>query len=105
MNEEIKKETEDKKPEGEPENSGEGDKPQTTSLINRADLAAERLEKDLRKESENLNRREALMARDALGGRTYAGQSQPQLSEEEKKKAGAKEFFKGTQLEKDIEKL
>ena len=96
---------EENKPEEPTPNTDEGSKPQTTSLINRADLAAERLEKDLRAEKENLNRREALMARDALGGRTYAGQSQPQLTEEQRKKEGAKEFFKGTQLEQDIDKL
>jgi len=77
--------TEEKKPETPTEPEDAGDIPSTTSLINKADRAAERLEKALRMERENLDKREALMVRDALGGRSEAGQTQnKQFTPEEK---------------------
>ena len=74
----------------------------TTSLISRADQAAERLEKALRQERENLKLREGLMARDALSGNTGGHIESAIVSEAVKKKQGAAKFFQGTELEKAI---
>lgn len=76
----------------------------STQLIDDANLAAKRLEEANTKQQELLSKQEELMARQRLGGNTEAGQNVEEKSEDEKKKEGAKEFFKGTQLEKDIEK-
>jgi len=104
MDEKIK-ETAQEEPEKPVKTEDDGSKLPTTTLISRADLAAERLEKALRTERENLKMREALMVRDSLGGRTEAGQPDRELSESDKKKKGAKDFFKGTNLEEAIDKL
>ena len=64
-----------------------------------------RREEATKAEQTVLDRKEKLAANSMLGG-TSGGRVEPKMvSEEDKKKAGAKEFFKGTQLEKDIEKL
>ena len=56
------------------------------------------------KVEEELLRREQLKAKVAQGGDSDAGEEPEEISPEDKKKAGAKEFFKGTQLEEAIEK-
>ena len=70
---------------------------------------AERLNKEkevlLEREQKLIDRKEKLFADAMVGGRASAGQTTKAETEEEKKKAGAKDFFKGTQLEKDIDKL
>jgi len=96
------KETAQEEPEDAVNTEDNGSELPTTSLISRADAAAERLEKALRQERENLKLREGLMARDALGGRTDAGQYPEKVSEAVKKKQGAAKFFQGTELEKAI---
>ena len=63
------------------------EKKSATPLINRADEAAERLEKALVKERENLRIREALVARDVLGGRADGGFSSQKTEEQIKKAA------------------
>ena len=83
----------------------EGSKPTTTPLIDIANAAAERMEKANEETARLMKLQEDRDARIALGGRSEAGQATQEVSEEDAKKAGAKEFFKGTQLEKDIEKL
>jgi len=89
MDDKENKTPEETKPQEEPkapaEDTDAGDKPKTTSLIDRADAASERLGKLLKQENANLDRREALMVSDRLGGRTEAGQSQDkQFTPEEK---------------------
>lgn len=55
------------------------------SIINRAEAVEEKLSKLVKQDTENLDRREALMVSDRLGGRTEAGQSQDkQLTPEQK---------------------
>ena len=64
-----------------------------------------RREEATKAENEVLDRKEKLAANAMLGG-TSGGHVETKLvSEEDKKKEGAKEFFKGTQLEKDIDNL
>lgn len=70
-----------------------GNKPATTSLITRADLAAERLEKALRQERENLKMREALMVRDSLGGE--GGGAQISVKKEVDAEQYAKDVLEG----------
>lgn len=61
-----------------------------------------RREEATKKEEEVLERKEKLAANAMLGGDT-GGRVEPVLvSEEDKKKKGAAEFFKGTELEKAI---
>ncbi|MCK4521976.1 MAG: hypothetical protein KAU20_05345 [Nanoarchaeota archaeon] len=51
------------------------------------------------------DRKEKLQANELLSSNAGGRQELPQPTKEDKQKAGAQEFFKGTQLEKDIEKL
>jgi len=99
---------EEKKPEGEekktaPADSAEGNKYETTPVIERAREERERMEKVVKELKAENDRRELIMAKQALGGNTEAGQG-TEVSDEEKKKQGAKEFFKGTVIEKALEK-
>ena len=54
-------------------NTGDGNKPQSTGLVDGANAAAERLEKANQDEKDLLDRRETLMAKERLGGQTDAG--------------------------------
>lgn len=63
-NEEDKSSTED---------SGEGDNPKATEVIERADATAERMEKATQAQKEENDRTERLMVRNALSGRASAG--------------------------------
>jgi len=74
------------------EDTGEGDKFQSTPVINSANKAAERLEQANRKQEELLKKQEELMARQALGGRSAAGEGK-----EEKKEMTEKEYAKALQ--------
>ena len=56
------------------ENSGDGDKFETTALIERAREERERMEAANQKKEELLNREELIMAKRALGGTAEAGQ-------------------------------
>jgi len=72
---EKEKQKEKKEEKQEPaEDTGEGDKFKVTSLIERADLAAERLEKANQEMSRLLARQEEFEARRVLGGQTDAAQ-------------------------------
>lgn len=101
---------------GEQTNEGNdtGKKPDTIStedksnlsVVENANKAAERLEAANAKQEELLSRQENLMAEQALGGQTIAGQAPTKpISPEDQKKANAKEMFKGTALEGAIDKL
>jgi len=81
-----KKEAE--KPEEKPaaEDTGEGDKYETTPVIERAREEREKLEAANKKKEELLDREEQIMAKKALGGQTEAGQV------EEKKEETPKEY-------------
>ena len=56
------------------DNSGEGDKPQTTPLIDDANLAAKRMEDATKAMREENDRRERMIAEQKLGGKTLAGE-------------------------------
>ncbi len=60
-------------PEKPAENTGEGDKPKTTTLVDEANSAAKRLEEANKRKAELLRQEEELEARRALGGRSEAG--------------------------------
>lgn len=105
MDEKTKEKPEDKKPEGTEAGADEGKKYETTPIIERAREEREKLDAANKKKEELLNREEEIMAKKALGGESEAGQEPVKETDDEKKKAGAKEFFAGTQLEKDIDKL
>lgn len=64
MNEEQEKETTEQKP----DNSTDGDKPQTPTIIDEANKAAERLEQANKEREELIKREEAIEARRRLGG-------------------------------------
>jgi hypothetical protein len=74
----------------------------STPTIDAANAAAERMEKATAEMREQNKIRLEAEARERLGGMTNAGGAMPQKTEEEKKIEGAKEFFKGTALEKAI---
>ena len=76
---------------------------ETKSVIDTARELKEQIAKENDRREELLKREEALEARRMLGGRADAGQTQ-QLSEEDKKKQGAKEFWAGSGIDKSIEK-
>jgi len=61
---------EEKKEEPTPTNNGEGDKSESTSLIDRASAERERMEKVLEELKVENTRKEELMAREALGGKS-----------------------------------
>jgi len=65
-----KKET--KEEEQPAEDTGKGDKPESTSLIEQANTTAERLEKANIRTQELLNKQEELMARQTFSGRADA---------------------------------
>ena len=60
----------------------EQEKPQSSTLIENATSAAERLEEANEKQEELLNRQEELMARQQLGGKADAGQEPEKPAEE-----------------------
>jgi hypothetical protein len=69
-------------------------------MITRAHMAAERLERQNQVYADLVKRQEALEARRLLGGESSAGaRPEPQLTEEEKIRIGAKNFFKGSAIE------
>lgn len=92
---EEKKETQEIKEEQEKseEDIDKRVQPETTSLIDKADAAAERIEKANIKQEELLNRQEQLMAKQALGGKSEAGKPY----QEEKKEMSDEEYAKALQ--------
>jgi len=80
-------------------------KEQTTSnLVLEAQNAAQRLEEANAKKEELIKREEELEARRIIGGKSEGGTESPRKTDEELKKEAAIEFFKGTGIDKAIEK-
>jgi len=105
MDEEGDKETEGKTTEEDKTKktaSGTHDTKNRTAAERKAEI--EEREALAKREEELIAREEQIAAKRALGGMSEAGQNK-EVSEEDKIKQGAKEFFKGTQLEKDIDNL
>ena len=93
MEEEIKKEPEPTKDE------------EPVSPVEEAKVILDEIKKEKELLKVENNRKEKLQSNELLSSSAGGRQELPQPTEEEKKKDGAKEFFKGTQLEKDIDKL
>ncbi len=86
-NEEKPKEEKPKEEKPSTENTGDGNKPESTSLIENASAAAERLEKANAKQEELLNRQEEIMAKQTLAGRAEGG-----ISEKPKEKLSDEDY-------------
>jgi len=76
-NEQEETEESQKEPEVTTPDKEKGNKSETTNLIDSADKAAERLENANKKTEELLNKQEALIAKQALGGFSEAGGKAP----------------------------
>ena len=74
-------ENKEEEKQGTMEDTDEGDKPTSTPVIDAANKAAERLEKANEEQKEILARQEMLMAKNALGGKSEAGDT-PQKKKE-----------------------
>ena len=84
--------------------SGQGTQEEKT-LLERAEAQAGRIEAANAKTEELLMRQEKLAVKTMLGGRSSAGEAPVAKTEEQQKVQGAKDFFKGTELENAIDKL
>jgi hypothetical protein len=74
------------------------------SLIEQAEMAAQRLEHANKVMEELVKRQEAIEARRLLGGQSDAGiPREPQITKEQKDRMDMKNYFKGTALEKVLE--
>ena len=78
--------------------------PQAPDLIQKANEAAERIEKANLKLEENLNRQERIAAEMALGGESDAGTGVKPLTDDEKEDAEARKLLKGTGFEDIFDK-
>lgn len=78
------------------------DAPKTTPLIDIANQAAERMEKANLETARLFKQQESRDERVALGGEGGGRAELKLISEQDLKTKNAAEFFKGTQLEKDI---
>ena len=76
--------------------------PAPQNLLEQAEAVAKRIEEGNKETRELLERQEAIRAKELLGGKSFAGQTAPEISDEEKKKQGMKEYFKGTAIGKLI---
>jgi len=72
--------------------------------VERAEQAVKRMAEFEQRIEEKIAKLENLKSEAILGGTTEAGQKATELSEDQKKKEGAKDFFKGTEIEKAIAK-
>jgi len=86
------------------QNINQGNVSQDGNIVDAAVIAAQRLKEENDRAAAILKQNQELEARRVLGGRTEGGSSQAEMSPEEKKKQEAKEFFKGTTIEKAIAK-
>ena len=75
------------------------------SLYEKTEAIVTRQEEANKKTEELLSRQETLHANERLAGTAGGHVDAPKVSPEDAKKAGAKEFFKGTALEDAIDKL
>jgi len=64
------KETKAEEPKDTTDDNAKGDKPESSTLIEQANAAAQRLEEANKRQEELLNRQEELQAKRILGGRT-----------------------------------
>jgi hypothetical protein len=71
-------------------------------LITKANLAAERLEAANKRMEELVRINEELEAKRILSGKSEAGSSMPQMTQEEKDRAEMKLYFKGTAIEQAL---
>lgn len=76
----------------------------TEISLEEAKAIAERLEKANAESKIILDRAEKLRTLDILGGNTNTTAQVKETTEEEKLKQGAKDFFKGTNIEKALKK-
>ena len=81
------------------ENIGEGDKQTGISIIERAHIENERLEKNIAELREENNRKEDLSALNMLSGKAEAGQVTQRLTEDEKWAMEAKQRYADTGLD------
>jgi hypothetical protein len=95
---------EEKETEQSTDNSGDGNQSQELTDIERANVAAERLEKANKAQKELIDRQEALDVQRKLGGRSEGGIITPESTIEEKKQKNAEDFFEGTELGDAIKK-
>ncbi len=96
---ETQTKTEKVKPaETESADTGEGNKYETTPVIERAREERERMEIATKAQKIENDRSEAIAAKRELGGMSEAGQPPVKKSEEQKKQSEAEEFFKDTAL-------
>ena len=79
--------------------------PKTVSLVDEARAIRDEIKKEREALQVENKKKETLQAEELLGSSAGGHVEAPKVSPEELKKAGAKEFFKGTQLEADIDKL
>ena len=91
MNEEKKAERIIEKKAG--EDTGDGNKSSASSIVEQADLAAERLALQNEKMEANIRRQEELMAKQTLGGRSEI--SKPEKPKEDTDREFYKKFLKG----------
>ena len=77
---------------------------QKPSAVEEAKAVLEQITKAKEELKSENDRKENIKSEELLAGSAGGHIEAKQVSPEEKKKAGAKDFFKGTQLEKDIEK-
>ena len=75
------------------------------SLVDEAKKVRDEIKGENDRRERILADEQKLRANDLLGGTSGGNVETKQISPEEKKKADAKEFFKGTQLEGAIDKL
>jgi len=81
------------------EGKKEEDEKAELTLIEKANQAAERLEKANKESLEIAKRNERMLAEMRLQGRSFAGQAEKIESEDEKWRREAKERYKGTGLD------
>ena len=89
------KETQEAKTSDTAENTGERDKPESTTLLDKANATAERLERTLEKLEIENRKTEELLAKRALGGQTTAGSGVPEAKKEETPQEYAERIRKG----------
>ena len=105
--EESEKQTQENKGKEQKDTEGtpdKGNQPKTPTLYERTNDATERLENANAKTEELLNRQEKLYETQKLSGEGGGRVEPTVVSEEQVKVNSAAEYFKDTQLEKDIKK-
>ena len=101
--EEGAKETTENLDGGKP-NTGPEKGKESLSMLDEAKAINEKKEELLNREEKLMERKETFEAERMVGGTTQAGQTPQEQTEEQKSKAAAKEFWKGTPLEDAIDK-